>query len=139
MPGLSSYLSSQPCVLDATSTSTTENIPLYFPSSFLPEHRSLICAGGIEDIEDRLHFSQAYEALTKLRCQLMKWTYASRYKVHNISSQRHYTRFRTLQDQMENKVKISSLQYRKARDALLQLRGPGIWENTLRKLGTKDI
>jgi hypothetical protein len=114
-------------------------IPLYLPSSFLPADRSLICTGGIEDIEDRLRFAQASEALTKLRCQLMKRTYASRYKVHNISSQRHYTRFRTLQDQTENKVKISSLQYHRARDALLQLRGPGIWENTLQRLGVEDI
>jgi len=139
MPGLDSYLASEPCNLNATSTSTPECIPLYFPSSFPLQHRSLICTGGIEDIEDRLRFAQASEALTKLRCQLMKRTYASRYKVRNISSQRHYTRFRTLQAQTENKVKISSLQYNTARDALLRLRGPGAWEKTLRKLGAEDV
>jgi hypothetical protein len=139
MPGLNSYLASEPCVLNATSTSTPEHIPLYFPSSFPSEHRSSICTGGIGDIEDRLRFAQASEALTKLRCQLMKRTYASRYRVRNISSQRHYTRFRTLQDQTENKIKISSQQYNTARDALLRLRGPGDWENTLQKLGTDDV
>jgi hypothetical protein len=94
---------------------------------------------GIEDIEDRLRFAQATESLTKLRCQLMKRTYASQYKVRNISTQRHYTRFRTLQEQTENKIKLSSLQYNTARNALLQLRGPGLWENTLRKLHGEDI
>lgn len=139
MPGLNSYLASEPCVSDATSTSTPERIPLYLPSSFPPEHRSLVCMGGIEDVEDRLRLAQASEALTKLRCQLMKRTYASRYKVRNISTQRHYTRFRTLQEQTENKIKISSLQYNTARGALLQLRGPGIWEKMLQKLAPEDV
>jgi hypothetical protein len=139
MPGLDSYLASEPYVLDAASTSTPEHIPLYLPSSFPPEHRSLICTEGIEDVEDRLRFAQASEALTKLRCQLMKRTYASRYRVRNVSTQRHYTRFRTLQEQTENKVKISTLQYNTARNALLQLRGPGVWEKILRKLGEEDI
>lgn len=140
MPGLDSYLASRSsCVLDATSTSTPEHIPLYFPSSFPLEHRSSICTGGIENIEDRLRFAQASESLTKLRCQLMKRTYASQYKVRNISSQRHYTRFRTLQEQTENKIKLSTLQYNTARNALLQLRGEGTWETTLRKLHAEDI
>jgi len=141
MPGLDSYLAREPRVVDSTSTSTStpENTPLYFPSSFPSEHRPLICMGGIEDIEDRLRFAQASEALTKLRCQLMKRTYASRYKVRNISTQRHYTRFRTLQEQTESKIKISSLQYNTARDALLCLRGPGIWEKTLQKLSAEDV
>ena len=140
MPGLDSYLASQSSfILDPTSMSTPEHIPLYFPSSFPPEHRSSICMGGIEDIEDCLRFAQATESLTKLRCQLMKRTYASQYKVCTISTQRHYTRFRTLQDQTENKIKLSSLQYNTARNALLQLRGPGVWEKTLRELHGEDI
>jgi hypothetical protein len=139
MPGLSSYLASKPYALDAASTSTPEHIPLYFPSSFPPEHCSLICTGDIEGVEDCLRFAQASEALTKLHCQLMKRTYASCYRVRNVSTQWHYTRFRTLQEQTENKVKISTLQYNTARDALLQLRGPGVWEKTLQKLGAEDI
>ena len=119
--------------------STSEHIPLYFPSSFPPEHHSSICMGGIKDIEDYLCFAQATESLTKLCYQLMKWTYASQYKVHNISTQRHYTQFQTLQDQTENKIKLSSLQYNTARNALLQLCGPGIWEKTLQKLHREDI
>ena len=75
----------------------------------------------------------------KLRCQLMKRTYASRYKAQNVSSQRHYTQFRTLQDQIEFKVKATSRQYRAARVALLNLRGPGIWEQTLQKLHPSDV
>jgi hypothetical protein len=139
MPELSSYLTSKPYALDAVSMSTPKHIPLYFPSSFPPEHRSLICTGDIEGVEDRLRFAQASEALTKLRCQLMKRTYASCYRVRNVSTQRHYTQFRTLQEQTENKVKIFTLQYNTARDALLQLHGPGVWEKTLQKIGAEDI
>ena len=95
MPGLDSYLISEPYVFDATSTSMPKHIPLYFPLSFSLQHHSLICTEGIEDIEDRLRFAQAFEMLTKLRCQLIKRMYASHYKVRNISSQRHYTQFWT--------------------------------------------
>lgn len=65
--------------------------------------------------------------------------YANQYKIYNISSQRHYTRFRTLQDHTESKIKAARLQYIAARDALLQLQGHGIWEETLCVLRAEDI
>jgi len=69
----------------------------------------------------------------------MKRTYASRYKVNNVSSQRHYTRFRALQEHTESKIKAARIKYTTARDALLSLRGPGDWEKTLCELRPEDI
>jgi len=116
-----------------------ERIPLYLPSTFPAEKRSSICVASLPEIEDRLRFAQAHEALTKLRCQLMKRTCANRYKARNVSSQHHYTRFRTLQHHVESKIKAASRQYRTARVALLNLRGPGIWEQTLQEVHPSDV
>jgi len=139
MPGLASYLSRVSPPSEEPSTSMPERIPIYLPSTLPAEKRQLICIAGIPEIEDQLRFAQAHEALTKVRCQLMKRTYASRYKARNVSSQHHYTRFRTLQDHIEFKIKAASRQYRAARVALLNLRGPGMWEQTLQELHPSDV
>ncbi|KAF8233686.1 hypothetical protein L208DRAFT_1265395, partial [Tricholoma matsutake] len=61
------------------------------------------------------------------------------YKAQNISSQHNYTQFQTLQDHVESKIKAASWQYRTARVALLNLQGPGIWEQTLQELHLSSI
>jgi len=139
MPQLNTYLAGLSSASEPPPTQMPECIPLHFPSSLPREHRSSICTEDLVEIEDRLRFAQVNEALTKLRCQLMKRTYASQYKVRNISSQRYYTRFRALQEQTETKIKIACLQYNTARGALLRLRGPGSWEQTLRELHPEDV
>lgn len=135
MPGLGQYLEHD----NESLTSTPETISLHLPSSLSLQDRTTACVAGVAEIEDRLRFGQASDALTKLRCQLTKRTYANQYKVHNVSSQRHYTRFRTLQNHTESKLKAARLQYTTSRDALLSLRGPGRWEETLRVLRAEDV
>jgi len=98
-----------------------KRIPIYLPLALPAEKQQSICITGIPGVEDQLHFAQAHKALMKLWCQLMKRTYAGRYKARNVSSQHHYTRFRTLQDHIEYKIKAVSRQYRVARVALLNL------------------
>ena len=122
LPGLDVYLAELSPPPKEVSMSTPELIPLYLPS-FLPEKkRPLVCATGVQEIEERLRVAQASEALDKLRCQLMKRTYISRYKVrNNISSQYQYTRFRTLQEHTESKIKSACQQYATSRSALLAL------------------
>ena len=91
MPGLDRYIAELLPAPEEVSTSMPELIPLYLPSSLPANQCSWVCIAGVQDIENRLRFAQASESLNKLRCQLMKRTYASRYKVWNISSQHHYT------------------------------------------------
>lgn len=139
MPGLDRYIAELLSPSKEVSLSTPESIPLYLPSSLPADKCSLVCTAGVHEIENRLRFAQASEALNKLRCQLMKRTYASRYRVRNVSSQRHYTRFRTLQEHTGLKIKAACRQYATARNALLMLRGPGIWEHTLQELNPSDV
>ena len=140
MPGLDKYIAELSTPPGEVSMSTPELIPLYLPSSLPKNKHSCICIAGVQEIEDRLRFAQASEALNKLRCQLMKRTYASRYKIrNNVSSQRHYTRFRTLQEHTEAKIKSLCRQYTTARCAILALRGPGSWDKTLQELRSHDV
>jgi len=139
MPRLDRYIAEILPPHKEVSMSTPEVIPLFLPSSLPENKRSWVCIAGIQEIEDRLHFAQASESLNKLRCQLMKCTYASRYKLRNVSGQRHYTRFRTLQEHTESKIRSACRQYTTARSAILVLRGPGIWEQTLQVLRPHDV
>ena len=139
MPGLDRYVTALLPAPQEVLTSMPELIPLYLPSSLPVDKCSLVCIAGVQEIENRLRFAQASEALNKLRCQLVKRTYASRYKVQNVSSQRHYTRFRTLQQHTESKIKSACRQYTTARIALLALQGPGTWEQTLQELHPHDV
>jgi hypothetical protein len=138
MPGLDRYLRNSPTQEDVA-TSTPEVIRLYLPSSIPSENRMGVCIHGLVEIEDRLRFAQAAEALTELRCQLTKRTYASRYRIANVSSQTHFTRFQELQEQTDSKIKAACSRYRLARSALVQLRGKGDWELKLQELHAEDV
>jgi hypothetical protein len=139
MPGLERYLRNTSTNRVDFSMSTPELIPLHLPSSLTLEKRASVCVSGLAEIEDRLRFAQACEALTDLRCQLTKRTYASRYRTANISSQHHFTRFREMQEQTDLKIKSASSRYRMAWTALVRLRGKGAWENKLQELRLEDI
>ena len=141
MPGLDRFLYdiSESVQNDEKVMSTPEHIPLHLPSSLPSEKRLSICVPGLVELEDRLRFAQACEALTDLRCQLTKRTYASRYRTANISSQTHFTRFRELQDQTDSKIKSAWSRYQLARSGLLHLRGKGEWEKKLQELRPEDI
>ena len=91
MPGLGTHLAGPSQMMEEVARSMPECIPLHLPSSLPPDHHVLICMAEIPAIEDQLRFAQASEALTTLRCQLTKRTYANWYKNQNVSLQRHYT------------------------------------------------
>ena len=140
MPGLELYLRDTATTKgEDVSITTPEHIPLHLPSSLPSEKWPSVYISGLAEVEDRLRFAQACEALTELRCQLIKRTYASRYRTANISSQNHYTRFRELQDQTESKIKAACSRYQLARKGLVNLRGKGDWEKKLQELRPKDV
>ncbi|KAF9496215.1 hypothetical protein BDN71DRAFT_1505912 [Pleurotus eryngii] len=136
MPGLSEYLKQ---TSNEEDTATPELMPLFLPSFFAEEKRATICEPNLRDLEDRLRFAQASEALSKLRRQLRTRSFAHSYKTRNINSQGAYTHSRLLQNQIEVRIKAIRILYNIAREALLSLRGPGDWEAVLRPLLPEDI
>ncbi|KAG6808450.1 hypothetical protein H0H92_004084 [Tricholoma furcatifolium] len=125
-------------VLDGTNVDL-EYLELRLPSSLSSSER--IALGGPEliEIEDRLRIGHLAESLSDLRCQLRTRTFAGKFRDENAKSQAAWTRMRTLQDQIERKVVTARDRYRISREALLNLRGPGQWEETFRELKKEDI
>ena len=138
MPGLRDILTSSGSV-DEEATLTPEHIPLRLPSSIESIHWERVCVPGLPQIEDKLRYAQATEALSGLRRQLQTRVMASKLSNKHAASQRTYVRSRALQDQVEVRVCACERQYNIARAAILALRGPGDWEKVLAQLRPEDV
>jgi hypothetical protein len=64
---------------------------------------------------------------------------AHQFKRRHMDGQAAYTKSQALQSAIEQKIKAATSRYNAARGALLALRGPGVWEETLRELQASDI
>ena len=91
MPGLRAYLlSSQSTSGNDDVISRPEAVLLNLPSSISSTECSNVCVPGIPEIEDRLRYAQAMEALSGLHQQLRTWVMVSKLNNKNASSQCAY-------------------------------------------------
>lgn len=90
-------------------------------------------------MEDRLRFAEASDSLENLRHHLRTRSFTNRFKIANVTGQIHNTRARETQHTIDDKVRTAELQYRRARAAVLTLRGPGEWEEVLQVLAQSDV
>lgn len=140
MPGLRAFLDrTQPDLSDREREMQAENLDIHLPSSLDPTNRTVVCIAGVVDVEDRLRYGQAFEALEDLRRQLRTRTFTTKFKARQVVGQGAYTRTRVLQDQIESKIRSARARYDAARKALFSLRGAGQWEETLQVLRAEDI
>jgi hypothetical protein len=116
-----------------------EDSCLYMPSDLSEACRHKFCPGDLAELEDRLRFAEASDALESLRHQLRTRSFTNRFKVANITGQVHNTRARETQCRIDDKVCAAELLYLRSRDAILKLRDHGPWEDTLRVLETSDV
>ncbi|KAL0571778.1 hypothetical protein V5O48_010190 [Marasmius crinis-equi] len=116
-----------------------EAMKLYLPSSLPELFRGMACSDSSIDIENRLRYAQAYDALHQLRQQLRARSVAYRNKSRLTVSQGVHTRMNTLQTSIESKIRAIKETYRRARAALLALRGDGRWTASLQELKDQDI
>ena len=135
MPGLRRFLVSQGYPKD----DITEHMKLLLPSSIPASQRGSVCLMGLAEIECCLRLAQAMEALSGLRRHLRTRIMAQKLSDKDASSQRAYLQSRSLQDQVEKRIRTCQVQYTTARNAVLALRGPGDWENKLRVLKPEDV
>lgn len=124
--------------LNTTSVHVEDSI-LFMPSELPFATRRRVCNPGLSDIEDRLRFAEAHDALDHLRHHLRNRTFTNKFKVQNVTGQKHNTRAREVQNRIDDRVKTSQVQYCRARAAMVQLRGPGHWETTLQVLNQSDV
>ena len=127
MPGLQAYLdgvlpslplptnspsSSAPLPSTLDDTAHPEVQPLYLPSELCSDDRLRICIQGLPTIEERLREAHVMEELQELQAQLRMRSFMSVHKQSNIRSQGPYTRMRSLQQQVEQKVTKAAVGYR---------------------------
>jgi len=131
--------------LDRSASSATsrsihvEHCRLYMPSDLSDIDRRKYCPNGLAAIEDRLRYAEATDSLEHLRHQLRTRSFTNRFKIANVTGQIHNTRARETQHRIDDKVRVFELQYRRARAALLRLRGNGVWEEVLKVLDPSDV
>lgn len=134
MPGLAIHQQSTP-----SNTCLPEDVPLLLPSSIGPDVRERTCSAALFDIESQLRLAQTSDALEDLRYNLRLRSFTNRFKIKNITGQRPNTQARDIQKQIDDKVRVAAAKYGRARQAYLNLAGPGDWERTYRILEQKDI
>lgn len=116
-----------------------EDCKLYMPSELPVSERRRYCSDDLLKMEERLSEGDAFDALERLLHHLRTRSFINRFKVANITGQVRNTRARDTQSRIDDKVQEAASHYRRARQALLTLRGPGEWENRLRELQPSDV
>ena len=112
---------------------------LWLPSALPSTQRAHNCHKSLVDIEAKLRQAQCHDILDKIRnVQRGRLSFIG-FRNRNIRGQNPNTRAKDTLDRLEDKTKSLAIKYRTARKALLELLGPGSWENSLRKLKNGDL
>ena len=91
------------------------------------------------DMESKLRYAQASDAIVELRQSLAVRAHLTKYKHDQVRGQRPNTRVRALLDKAEARTNGIASRYRDARSRYQVLVGPGEWEAHLKPLRSQDI
>ena len=112
---------------------------LWLPSALPSTQRTHNCHKSLVDIETKLRQAQCHDILDKIRnVQHSRLSFIG-FRNRNIQGQNPNTRAKDTLDRLEDKTKSLAVKYRTTCKALLELLGPGSWENSLRKLKNGDL
>ncbi|RDX42700.1 hypothetical protein OH76DRAFT_1362279 [Lentinus brumalis] len=116
-----------------------ESFAVTLPSDLPSEQREQVCGEKLPRIEDELQYADACDALEDLRHSLRMRTCYNQDKIANVTGQVPNTKARSLQSSVDQAVKNAADRYRRARQAIEHLRGPGAWQDVLRPLLNTDL
>ncbi|KAJ7659788.1 hypothetical protein DFH06DRAFT_989370 [Mycena polygramma] len=140
MPGLWDELTAeQQVLLKANAKKEVETVKLFLPSALDVNVQANTCAPGVADIEERLCFVEAGDALESLRDGLRMCTVTNCFKVQNMTGQHANTRAQGVQHQVDVQIHGPKLRYRWARRVYAALKGPGPWASELQVLEDDDV
>ena len=139
MPGAGSLNGVDPTLL----ADHPENVELWFPSTLPSASRNTQCVVGLPQLEYRLRFAQAMNALHDIRLsrRLIR-VLTTKSQSHITAPQRPGTRTRTVFDRAKAKLAEAVATYRASRKAIKSLAPDeefGPWKNTVLKLEDEDI
>lgn len=139
MPGLLQLLTDTKENTSRDPDSNPEDTKLWLPSNISALDRVWVCHEGLTDMEARLRKARCYDALDGLRHTLRVKSRMILFKNANVRGQRDSGRSREVIDGIHNRAKGFAEKYRRNREALLKLLGPGTWEDELRPLENADV
>ena len=116
-----------------------ENVRLGLPSDISALHRSQVCSTVVQQAESRVREPQARDALQSIRRQLHTIAHLMNYKQRHVRHQGASTRARADIGKHDSRKQRAVERYRRARGALLALRGNGHWEHELAVLHDEDV
>lgn len=116
-----------------------ENEKIWFPSDLPKPVRMRGCFSGLVAMEDSLREAQCRDALERIRCLERAKLAMVQFRHNNIRGQKQLTRSKSSFEVLQDRTKRAVAKYRRAREALLALRGPGEWESMLRLLKDADV
>ncbi|KAK0227744.1 hypothetical protein IW262DRAFT_1445677 [Armillaria fumosa] len=138
MPGLLQFVSETQEADDSSAGTVAGEVQLWLPSSIPADRRGQVC-GSLSDMEERLRTAQCHDALNSV-CHILRLKMRMvEYKNKNVRGQRDGTQSQAGIDAIHEWALAAALKYHMAREAKLQLSGPGDWERTLCKLEDNDI
>ncbi|PBK72081.1 hypothetical protein ARMSODRAFT_1016067 [Armillaria solidipes] len=115
-----------------------EHHKLWLPSELEEPLQVRGCMPGVRDAEEKLREAQCKDALVTLRSTLRAQHSLFTRRNKNFRGQRQNTRVAEAAHRLDTKCKLAAAKYNTARGALLILRGPGDWEQSLRELRSND-
>jgi hypothetical protein len=117
-----------------------EKIPIILPSGCgTASARIRACLEGLPDMEAKLRMKESEDALEGVRDGLRVRTKAAAFKMRNITGQVQSGRAGGVLRQIDIRIHSRKIRYRCARAAVLQLLGPGAWEDLLKELKDEDV
>ncbi|KAJ7129684.1 hypothetical protein C8R44DRAFT_872918 [Mycena epipterygia] len=141
MPKLRTFLTTpQRALWDTEGERDAEAIRLFLPSDLAEKRkRERACVIGLPAIEEELREAEAHDTLEDLRQALRTQTMTNRFKIRNMTGQRALTRGQGVIRQINVRIHKAKIRYRYVRNALLRLRGHGVWEKALQALEEEDV
>ncbi|KAJ6451562.1 hypothetical protein C8R45DRAFT_1057108 [Mycena sanguinolenta] len=115
-----------------------EYVKLYMPHEPPEGNRARGCLTSLMEMEAKLRVAQCIAALLVMRAHLHAKRHLISFRNENVTGQISSTKARTLINQVGERVTASAQKYRKARAALVALKGEGIVPH-FRELKANDI
>ncbi|TRM56615.1 hypothetical protein BD626DRAFT_551464 [Schizophyllum amplum] len=117
-----------------------EDVKVMLPSQISPPAlRDTICTPGLVDIEKRVVYAAALDALDDIRHGLRARSATYDFKNKNSVGNKANTRAQSVLREIDLKIHQGAQRYRRHRRAYLALRGGGAWEEELKELKDTDI
>ncbi|KAJ7687974.1 hypothetical protein B0H16DRAFT_1753198 [Mycena metata] len=115
-----------------------EEMKLWLPSEMKAEVRRRVCRKGVAEVEGKVRAAQCTDALNDLRSRLHAQKHLITWRNSNSTGQRAATRSATLIGRVGDRISRVADKYRRAREALIELKGP-TFAPEFKALEAKDL